>query len=55
MGGINEPSVYMHFCGSYLKGWMWLYVGGRGMLVVLGGWYILILGAFFHLLENFTL
>ena len=22
-GGMNDPSVYMHACGSYLRGWMW--------------------------------
>lgn len=28
--GINDPSVYIHLCGGYLRGWMWLYVVGRG-------------------------
>jgi hypothetical protein len=23
VGGMNEPSVYMHVCGSYLRGWVW--------------------------------
>ena len=21
-GGINDPSVYIHLCGGYLRGWM---------------------------------
>ena len=34
-GGMNDPSVYIHCCGGYLRGWMWLYTVGRGVVVVL--------------------
>ena len=26
-GGMKDPSVYIHCCGWYLRGCMWLYVG----------------------------
>ena len=29
-GGMNDPSIYMHCCGGYLRGWVWLYVMGKG-------------------------
>lgn len=36
-GGINDPYVYMHCCGWYLRWCTWVYVGGRGGVVVLLG------------------
>ena len=51
-GVINDPSVYMHCCGWYLRGF-----GGSIYLVVLLGGQVLIggalfLGVFFHVFEN---
>ena len=28
-GGMNDPSMYIHCCGGYLRGWLWLYAVGR--------------------------
>ena len=52
-GGINDSSVYMHCCGWYLRGWVWLYVVGRGVVMMLlgGGLYF---GAIFPCLGEFN-
>ena len=34
VGGINDPSMYMHRCRQNLSGWMWLYWAGRGVVLV---------------------
>ena len=49
---INDPHVYIHCCGGYLRGCCWLYFFGRvirGMMCVVG---VLFLGVFFHACEN---
>ena len=54
-GGINDLSVYIHYCGWYLRGWVWLYIVGRGVVVVLLRVVVFNLGALFQALENLTL
>ena len=36
-GGIIDPSIYMQCCGLHLSGYMWLYLVGRGVVLVVGG------------------
>ena len=51
-GGINDPSVYMHCCGWYLRGCWWWYIFGRGIGVVEYIEWVLFFGVFFHVFEN---
>ena len=51
-GGMNEPSVYMHCCGWYLRGCMRVYVEGRCSVILLLMEVVWSLGAVFHAFEN---
>lgn len=52
---MNEPSVYIHWGGWNLSGWMRLYEVGMGVMVGLLMCVMGILGAVFHALESLTL
>jgi hypothetical protein len=54
-GGMNDLSVYVHYCGWYLSGCVCLNIFGKGVIVVFLVWVVLVLGAFFHAMENLTL
>ena len=54
-GGMNDPSVYVHCRGWYLSGCVCLNMFGKGVIVVFLVWVVLVLGAFFHVVENLTL
>ena len=54
-GGMNNPSVYMHYCGWNLSGCVCLNMFGKNIIVVFLVWVVLILGAVFHVVENLTL
>jgi hypothetical protein len=55
VGGMNDPSVYVHCCGWNLRGCVCANVFGRGIMLVFMVWMGVVLGAFFHVLENLTL
>jgi hypothetical protein len=52
VGGMKDPSVYMHCCGWYLMGCYIWYEAGRGLVVKVCVVWVLCLGVFFHVLEN---
>lgn len=47
MLGINDPSVYMHWCGWNVRGSMWLYLAGKGVVMLFLG-----RGGGFHVLDK---
>jgi hypothetical protein len=54
-GFMNDPSMYMHYCGWNLSGCVCLNMFGKGIIVVFLVWVVLILGVVFHAVENLTL
>ena len=55
VGGMNDPSVYAHCWGWNLSGYVCWNVFGRGIVLMVVVWVVLVFGAFFHVVENLTL